>query len=424
MQKLSYVSTSAVKSSANTSTASANESIGAFLIDISGFDNPFESFPLIYQNFKDGKVQCINNMIEAERLGLGDNGFLNGLMYYHLQQFYDYVDGDQELYLIIKDCSNSWDAIYDVWTESNGKIFQVGIWTSQYIWNVNAEGEIVFTSLITDLQNKANEINGELGKPSNSPSPINIILFGNGNLPNDVITDYQKLPNAIELDCPSVSVVFAQNGTTSINSKQAQNPLKAPVSSLGIVMGCLAICGAEESIAALNKCDLNKNENFNYPELGFGENNLPIEEVNILWRNLLSSYGYIIPTDYNGYEASYFLSSDQTLCVGDFSTIANNRVLHKCRRVIHSILLPYINSNHIYNPGTKKISDTSIAMITDSINSALNIVMLNKNGQKQIDGKLIEFLDTDDILDDNSISIRILIKPANYDKVISEEVSQ
>ena len=129
------------------------------------------------------------------------------------------------------------------------------------------------------------------------------------------------------------------------------------------------------------------------------------------------------PIDYEGMEASYFFSSDQTLCDGDFSTIANNRVIHKSRRAVCTALIPYINSHHIYVPGTHNISSTSIAIITDSINTILDSVMRNKRGFNQINGRVVTFLENDDILETDSIAIKMDIKPINYSEFISEEVS-
>lgn len=182
-----------------------------------------------------------------------------------------------------------------------------------------------------------------------------------------------------------------------IKAMQENNPMNAPVSALGFVMACLALCGAEESIASIEKCDLNKNEGFNYPEWGVGVDGTPIDTVHRVWANQIASMGYIIPIDYEGLESSYFFSSDQTLCEGDFSSIANNRVMHKVRRAMGTALIPYVNSNHIYVPGTHSISNTSMTIITASINSLLDSVMLNKQGLGQIDGRAITFLENDKI---------------------------
>lgn len=423
MAKLSYIDTGIKQTPDLTFNIPTDESVGAILFDLSGFDDPFNGYPLLYHNFKDNQVKCIKNMDDAVLLGIVNDGFLNGMLYYHLSQFFDFVGEDQSIYILMADCSKNWDVLQFMQQEVSGRIFQVGVWTSQPIWKLKEDGSIGFTSLITDLQAQADEINGKVGVSTHTMVPLSIILSGNSNYLDGENINFKNLPNALELNCPKVSVPLVQNGSQAIKSMQSNNPLQAPVGALGLIMACLAICGAEESIASLEKCDLNKNEGFNNPEWGVGGNGTPMESVHRVWANIISSRGYIIPIDYEGEEASYFLSSDQTLSEGDFSSIANNRVMHKCRRAMCTALIPYVNSNHIYMPGTKTISSTSLSIITDSINTLLYSVMRNKSGQMQIDGKVVTFLDNDDILETDSISLKIDIKPANYSGFLTEEVS-
>lgn len=393
------------------------------LFDISGFTNPFDGFSLLHSSFGNNKVQCIKNMDDAYLLGIENNDFLNGLLYYHLAQFYDYVGGNQTLYIVLADCSKGWDVIENMQRETNGRIFQVGVWTSQPIWRFKEDGTMGFTPLITDLQAQADEINGKVGISTHTMVPLSIVLCGNTNYVDGQSFSYKKLPDALELECPKVSVPILQNGTDEVKSMQHSLPLQAPVSSLGVIMACLALCGAEESIASVQKCDLNKNETFNNPEWGFGTDGTPISKVHRLWANIISSRGYIVPIDYEELEASCFLSSDQTLSEGDFSTIANNRVMHKCRRAACTATIPYVNSNHIFIPGSNNISPTSIAMITDSINTLLDSVMRNKQGQKQIDGRVVTFLENEDMLENDTLTIKLNIKPVNYSGYISEGFS-
>lgn len=422
MAYISYINTGVKQERDLTFNISTDESIGGMLFDISGFQTPFVDYPLIGHNFKDGKVQCIYNMDDAELLGITDNGFLNGLVYYHISQFYDFVGADQALYLAFADCSKDWDILPNMQQQTNGKMFQIGIWTSQPIWKANSDGTMGFTGLITDLQVQANEICGKTGERAYTNTPLNLLLFGNSNYMDGAEVNYKQLPDALTLNCPKVSVVLAQNGSEAVHTMQQSNPNQAPVSAMGITMACLAVCGVEESIGSLQSCDLNKNEQFNYPELGFGKNYLGISDVNYIWSNTIASRGYIIPVSYEGIEASYFLCNDQTLSVGDYSSIANNRTMHKCRRAVCTALIPYVNSHHIYVPGTKTISVTSISIMTDSINTILDSSMRNRSGQEQIAGRVVTFLDSD-ILEADEVALNISISPVNYSSYIDEEVS-
>ena len=423
MATLSYIDTSPKQPANHSFRIPTDESVGAMLFDISGFSDPFSGYSLLYHNFKDNKVQCIKNMDDAWLLGIENNNFLNGLLYYHLSQFYDFVGEGQTLYIAIADCSKDWDVIESMQQQTSGRIFQIGVWTSQPLWRIKEDGTLGFTSLITDLQAQADEINGKVGVSTHTMVPLNIILCGNSFYAGHRSFTYKELPNAIELNRPKVSAPLIQNGSPEVKEMQSKNPNQAPVSALGAIMACLAICGAEESIASITKCDLNKNEGFNYPEWGIGTTGTPIDSVHRIWANIISSRGYIIPMSYEELETSYFLSSDQTLSEGDFRTIANNRVMHKCRRAACTATIPYVHGNHIYNPGTHNISPTSIAIITDSINTLLDSVMRNKQGQKQIEGRVVTFLENNKMLENDSISIKLDIKPVNYSGYISEGVS-
>lgn len=423
MAQLSYITTGA-KQSRNTSlNIPTDESIGAFLFDISGFKDPFKDYPLLYSNFKDNQIQCIKNLDEGTLLGIQDDGFLNGVFYYHLSQFYDFVERDQTVYIVIADCSKDWDVVQNMQREVSGKLFHIGVWTSQPLWRRKTDGSIGFTPLISDLQAQADEINGKIGVSTHSMIPLHIALCGNSAYIDEGEINYKNLPNAIELNCPKISVFLTQNGSDTIHQIQKNNPLNAPVSALGFIMGCLSVCGVEESIASLESCDLNKKEGFNNPEWGVGKSGTPNSSVNKTWANIIASRGYIIPIDYDGIEASYFFSSDQTLCEGDYSCIANNRVMHKCRRALGTALIPNVNGDFVFMPGSKNISPSSIAMITDAINTIMDSVMRNKKGNKQIDGRVVTFLENPKMLQNDSLSLRLDVLPANYSGYISEEVS-
>lgn len=423
MAQLSYINTGVKQTPDLSFNIPTDESVGAFLFDISGFDKPFEGYPILYHNFKERKLQCVKNMDDALLLGIENDGFLNGLLYYHLSQFFNFIGDNQAVYVAIVDCSEDWDVIQYMQQQANGRIFHIGVWTSQPIWNRKEDGSMGFTSLITDLQAQVDEINGKLGVSTHTMVPLHIILTGNSNYLDGDKIQYKLLPDATELSCPKVSVALLQNGTDEVHKMQSNNPLQAPVGSLGLIMGCLSLCGAEESIASIEKCDLNKNEGFNYPEWGFGNTGCPMDSIHRVWANTITSRGYIIPIDYEGLEASVFLSSDQTLYNGDYGSIANNRVMHKCRRAMCTALLPYVNSNHIYTPGTHNISQTSISIITASINTLIDSVMRNRQGKNQINGRQITFLENDELLENDTLSIKLEIIPVNYSGILSEEVS-
>lgn len=422
MTKLSYISTSSKTGNTNTQI-SLDESIGAMVFDISGFSDPFSGYAKLYSNFKGGAVQSVNNMDEASMLGIEDNGFLNGMVYYHLSQFYKFIGGNQTVYIAFADFSDDWGALMDIKQQAGGRLFHIGIWTSQPLWKLKDDGTLGFTSLITDIQLQADRINGKIGESTPSATPLSFILFANSFYIGGDPVSCKKLPDAISLDCPKVSVVLAQNGSAEVHSMQANNPNNAPISSIGLVLACLALSGAEESIAAVKRFDLNKNEQFNNPELCIYTDNTPYKNVSKYWINLLSVMGYITPISYDGLEASYFLSSDQTLSDGDYCSISNNRVIHKCRRAINIALRPYINADIEYSATTGRISDIEADTIVNKIYTIIDTALKNKLGYPQISDRHISIMDNAKMFENDELLIEYSVVPANYSSAITEEVS-
>lgn len=89
MATLSYIDIKPKEPTNRSFRIPTDESIGAILFDTSGFTDPFHGYSLLYHSFCDNKLQCIKNMDDALLLGIENNDFLNGLVYYHLSQFFN-----------------------------------------------------------------------------------------------------------------------------------------------------------------------------------------------------------------------------------------------------------------------------------------------------------------------------------------------
>lgn len=402
-------------------TISTDESIGGLLFDLSGFDAPFSQFPQCEANFGNGQVCLVNNLNEAAALGLGDNGFLGGVVHYHLSSFYDYVGGDAPLYIAFKDCTDGWEYIEDMQHLADGKIFQLGVWTSQMLVQAGDQGEIGLTSLAYKMEEAAELLCGKIGKASMSPVPLNIILSANtcGTLgsvrPN-------RLPDLMEVNAPKVSVLLCQNNVSSVSAIQAVLPDNAPVGSIGIAMAILSLAGVEESVGAVANYNLNKDDKFQNPAIPLGSAQYLPSDVDRVSLSMLSSCGYIVPVEYDGREGEYFFSNDTTLGGGDYGSIANNRVMHKCRRALYSVLLPYVNSHYLFD-SSGRMSQSSASFIISDIGRVLDGVMVNKMGQGQISGREIEVSDTGDSANDDTLIVKLTITPAGYNEQIVEAVS-
>ena len=403
-----------------------DESIGGILFDISGFNNPFNGFQQINEYFGSQQIRLVNNMDDLEEMGIKDegySGFLYGLAYYHLSMFYDYIGGDEPLYIAFVDCSQGWDFIVTMQRATNGRMFQLGVWTHQPLWVIDeSTGLLTFSNMIVDVENTVEELTGKVGQPSGSPIPLNVILSANTQVG---IRNFslKKLPDGTVYDAPKVSVLLCQDGNSFVRTIQPLMPDNAPVGSIGFIMAILALAGAEENIGSVKDYNLNKNNNFQSPEIAVDNTYIPLKDINFVARTLLTQYGYIIPTTYPAKEGECYYNSDPTLSNGDYSIISNNRIIHKCRRAIFSVLLPYLHSNQLYESSAKGLSNTVQEMFKEAISSALSGKLIGKNGNYQIDGYQINDFDTENILNDDTVSIQYTVSPVNYNGTLTETVA-
>ena len=399
-----------------------DESVGGILFDLSGFDEPFMDYLQLEDNFGNKQVQLINNLDEADALGIKDDGFLGGLVWYHISMFYDYVGGDKPLYIAFADCSENWDFIPTMQRETNGRMFQLGVWTNQRLFEENdSTGGIGFSQLVFDLETAAEEVTGKVGQPSDSPIPLSIIVSANTHTDVNNFA-LRNLPDGTIFNAPKVSVLLCQDGNDEVHTMQSVMPGETPVGSLGFTMAILSLAGAEENIGSVEKYNLNKNDMFQFPEIAVNDEHYLLEDVNKITQGILTSYGYIVPTSYPAKEGECYFGSDPTLSSGDYSIISNNRIMHKCRRAVFSVLLPYLHSNHPYSSANKRLDIASQTMFEEEIGAALTGKLINNGGKYQIDGYRITDFETKNILNDDAVSIKYTIKPVNYNSNLTETV--
>ncbi len=416
---IGYITTSNFSNISEQISLSTDESICGLLFDLTFFQNPFDDYPLIKQFFGNEETHVIKNMTEAAMYGLTDNQFMNGVPYYHIKAFYDYIGSDASLYICFTNDGNEWSAIEKMQAEANGKIFQIGVWTAQCIWNVS-NGTLGFTDLCSNLESAAEELTGKVGTKTIGVSPLSLIVSPNTTVSKSNVA-LQEIPSAINLNFPKLSVCLVQNGSDDVHNMQKQNPFNAPVGSIGLLIACLHLAYAEECIGYVKKFNLNKNDDFESAEIYFGGKYLSVDDIVYSVGNYIASQGYILPCTYSGKEAEVFFSGDPTLSDGDYNTIANNRIMHKCRRCVCSALMPYINAGHILDTINGGLSETAKTILTTAITEKLDSTMINAQGQSQINGRVINVSDSEQILDTDAISISLSIGLVNYNKVINEQ---
>lgn len=586
---IGYITTSSFNGDTESFMLPVDESICGLLFDTSDFGNVFEEYPLLQEHFGNEKTVLVNSLTEADGYGLLNTGFMNGIPAYHITAFYNYVGtGDTPLYICFSDDSESWSAVEKMQMESGGKLFQIGVWTSKYIWNVSdkktasfawddtdanakiewgatykekgeekvavtidndtktitkavsptvnmnnavswyngnvtdisgydalvlelespsnapvevgvcnggywngnqsvstlntgetrlvitlnelkytndpdegenvawkkgdaldltkvglifirtdfwtpeqvirvkdfylakkiSDNKLAFTDLIGNLQSSAETVSGKVGQTTIAPYPVSIIVCPNTAL-NDDSLSIPNLPDATTLNCPKVSVCIVQDDTDDVRKMQNSNPNNAPVGCIGILMACLHLAYAEESIGYVAKFNLNKNDEFEMPEIILGAKELHIKDLQ-LGGSIASLRGYIMPCEYKGKEAETFFTSDPTCDDGDYNTIAKNRVIHKVRRAVHSALMPYLNSHQLIG-STGGLDASANTIITADITDMVDKVLVNRETQRQINGCSVSIMKSNEILDTDAIAVSVNVGVVDTDQVINNE---
>lgn len=418
MPGLGYITTGSFEHSKEKYTLPTDESVCGLLFDTNGFYRPFDDYPVINQFFGDGQTQLINNLDEAALFGLCDANFMQGLPYYHLQQFYAYIGSDAPLYVCFTQDNVEWSAIESMQAASGGKIFQIGVWTPQFLWNV-VDGKLVFTDLLSNLESAAEVLCGRTENSSLGSTPLSIVVSPNTTLSNAAF-DLLDIPDATVLSAPKVSVCLMQNGTDEVHTMQKKCPYNTAVGSIGLFMACLHLAYAEECVGYVAKFNLNKNDDIENAEVYFANKYFSVDDITYMVGNYIAQMGYILPCTYKSKEAEVFFSGDPTASDGDYQSISANRIIHKLRRTIHSALLPHINGNHIIDTNGG-LSETSKSIVTTDILNMIDSIMINPLGQSQINGRTISITESDRILETDAISISTSVGLVGYNKTINEK---
>lgn len=419
MPGIGYITTNSFDYNKENLSISTDESVCGLLFDISGFYRPFDNFPLLQHFFGDSQTNLINNLAEAEMYGLCEEEFMGGLPYYHIKQYYNYIGADAPLYICFTSDNSEWSAVESMQLAANGRLFQIGIWTSLPLWQ-SSDRELLFTDLIGNLESAAEILSGKVGQSTLHNTPISLIVSASTKFSNSVFA-IQDAPDATALNSPKVSICLAQNNSDEVVAIQARCPNKAPVGCIGIVMACLHLAYAEENIGYVSKFNLNKNDDFNNIGVYFNNRFINASDITYTVGNFVAENGYILPCTYEGKIAEYFFSGDPTASNGDYNHISNNRVIHKCRRAMVSALLPYINDSHTLDVSTGDLSEGSKTLIITDILNSLEAALQNPLGQAQINGKSVEINKNGKILEDDVITVKMSIDLFNHNNVINEK---
>lgn len=404
------------------SSTTSTEKVTGLLFDIGKQTDFFTAGAgLAVKDKLEGNIIEINSMDDLKELGIaaytGDTSkdLLFGIPYYHIQHFFSIQGDTGRLFIMFADCSQDWSAIDQMQRAAHGMINQLGVWTDQSLWKqTDASADTYSVDLVTGLNSKAASLAEE-------NAPLSILLCANSAVvatvdANVKQVDLNKIPSCL-IDARYVTVLLGQGLDTEVSSMQLANKNLTPVGTIGSALGCLAYASVQESFAWVNKFNLMGY--FPDIEMGFGDVTLDSENkftstlkyssLNKVQLDGLDDKGYVFLCKYSGLESGVYFSKDQTCAneSSDYRTIARNRTIHKSRRAVRNVLLPYINSPLKVDPSTGYLSTAKITMFQNLVSDVLTTMQNNE----EISGYSVTIDKNQNVLLNDTLIIKYSLVP-------------
>lgn len=423
MANYSYVKTSS-QTVENEYYIPIDESVSGIIFDIGGVLNGnavFDNYSVAKSNFANNKVQKVKNLQEAVSLGITQNGILNGIAYYHIKEYYNYYGESKDLYIMFADVYGSSvddSPFEEMMLQSEGNVFQVGVWTTNGVLTTDADDSLIFNNYLRNINAQLNMLNGSADQPSGYPSGLNAIVTGGLWIAEDPTQtiNYKSLPDCTDIGLQRVSLLIGQDSYSSVKSLRTSTINN--IGLVGIAMACLSLCYAEESIAYVGKFNLNKNDSFAGIEIPVGTDDISIDDINAIQIERLGRKGYIFPLKLEAKEGGLYFSSESTMTDDNFRSISFLRLKHKLKRVVKRTLTPQINGVAMYDKQINKLSDSTVTIFTNWIRDAIDLYMINADGQSQLSAYALNIPNEQDNLENGEMQINLSFVTLENQEVI------
>ena len=319
----------------------------------------------------------IHSLEEAVEAGITTE-LLCGIPYYHIRQFYEWTDDERPLTVALLPCSDEegnpdFSKLIQLQQDNKLGIFQTGIWTEQ-------EGVLTAIARVAE------------------DADMNIIVNGNRFLMTDDVPQ-----------CDNLSVVFGQDDRDEVISMQQSTEKNTPVGMIGKVMAMLSCAPAEDSIAWVQRYDLNKNEDISEVVTGLIDDAHSISDEE---KVALDKHRFLYPLTYESLPSRRILSDEYTLGTGEFNTISRCRVMRKVKRIVRNTLLPFIARD--WSTLNGQLSPAAATEIENAVNEALlQLLVSTRDKTLQAQAVTVTVNRQHDILATDRIQMKVTIEPIN-----------
>lgn len=437
-----------------------DETVCGLIFDTSKRGNIFSGYSLAQAKYENEQVQRLTSMDDVVASGITEDGIMSGVPYYHLNHFFTLAkknNAEHVIYVCFANCGSNFNVLHRVMHATKKKIFQFGIWTERDLYDYT--GNDLISPVLTQLNDAIFCFKSSFQKSDEYDQEIqfNVLLCANtvrtellnttvyitdkdgarlkdenGNyltvkmVPNNQTFNYRTLPPANNFDIPGLTVLIGQERSDKVHQMQARTVNGTPIGCIGAALGVLSVCPVEYFMGDNSQFSLK--DVIPVAELGFGDDNTPIEKLGYVRRNEMDRFGYVFPVDREDAPGETFFSSDRTLGSKDYSSLVRCRTINKVHRIIRLALLQHTNSTPKVNPSTGKLSAAGCTAIMNDMYSYIDTYMgtgSNMNGAAQLDFRKCTVPTEQDIFKDKTLTAEVEIKPGDHSEniVLQEEVT-
>lgn len=355
-------------------------------------------------SWDENKINLITSLQEAEDV-LGITKTNNPLAYAHIHDFYALAGNGTKFYLTL--LANEWlshysnagallDSLKDQIPE---EVRLVGI--------SPADGQAAMTMGIRQsVINFISTANNFAQERSLAYKPTSVILDGFSIDMSE--SSYRSLKGAGEMKY--VSVVLSHTSALLDNNIDFNHDLNACV---GLVLGKLAKTPVQRNIGRVRDGDVMSSVAYLNTDLIEVVPNTKLQE--------LHDKGYIFLRKHTGLAGYYF--NDDTTCTpatSDFNSIARVRVIEKARRIVRTVLLPYLLDEVEIDPETGRLSASFVKEMQATVENALDLQMTANN---EIVSNRCTIDPRQNVLATNRIDVLVKLIPFGYAKQIEVTLS-
>lgn len=264
------------------------------------------------------RIKQVFSLQGAETLGISEGSATNGVLWYHISQFFR-IQPDGVLWIgIFDNTSVDLSTVEDVQTAADGKIRQIGVY----------DRTTFASAAVTTLQVSATNL-------ETIHKPLSIIYAADtqgGSL--------GTLADLSALTAKNVSVTIGEDGAGTGAALAVTETVS--VTDMGAILGAISLSKVSDSIEHVGKFDFSDGTEFDVA--GFATGDLVKDQASSLL-STLKDKGYMFMIKHVGSAGTHHENSATSIALtNDFAKIENNRTADKAKRQVRTFMLPNLGS--------------------------------------------------------------------------------